>query len=53
MEVEDEGHVGGQRSLAAGAVRGWKTRQDRCTDLGGDAFEDNGLHSMLHRHELV
>ena len=25
-EVEDEGHVGGQRSLAVGAVRRWKTK---------------------------
>ena len=53
MEVEDDRHVGGQRSLAAGAVQGWKTRQDRCTNLVGDAFEDNVLHSMFHRHELV
>ena len=53
MEVEDEGHAGGQRSLATGVVRRWKTRKDRCTDLGGDAFEDNGIHLMLHQHELV
>ena len=53
MEVEDVGHVGGQRSQATGVVRRWKTRQDRCTDLGGDAFEDNGINPMLHRHELV
>ena len=52
MEVEDEGHVGGQRSLAAGAVQRWKTRKERCTDLRGDAFEDNGIHPMLHRHGL-
>ena len=34
MEVEDEEHASGQRSLAAGVVRRWKTRQDRCADLG-------------------
>ena len=27
--------------------------QDRCTDLGGDVFEDNNIHPMLHRHELL
>ena len=47
------GHVDGQRSLAAGVVQRWKTRQDRCNDLEGDAFEDNNIHSMLHRHEPV
>ena len=39
VEVEHEGRVGGQGSMAVGAVRRWKTRQDRCTDLGGDAHE--------------
>ena len=53
MEVEDEGHVGGQRSLAVGAIRRWKTRQDRFTDLVDDAFEDNRIHSQLHRYDLV
>ena len=53
MEVKDEGHVGGQRSLTSGPIRRWKTGQDRCTDLGDDAFEDNDVHSILHRHELV
>ena len=53
VEVEHEGHVGGQGSLIVSAVRRWKTRQDKCTDLGGDAFEDDGIHSMLHQHEPV
>ena len=53
MEVEDEGHVGGQRSLAFGVVRRWKTRQERCTNMGGDAFEDNNMHSMLNGDEHV
>ena len=56
MEVEDEGHVSGQRSLAAGAIRRLKNKQDRCTDLGCDAFEDNGLHNNFNEenkaHEL-
>ena len=53
MEVKDEGYVGGQRSLAACAVQRWKIRQDRCTELRGDAFEDNNMHLMLHQHEPV
>ena len=53
MEVEDDGHVGGLRSLATDVVWRWKTRQDRCTDLGGDAFEDNVLHPMLYQHEVI
>ena len=52
-DAEDEGHAGGQGSLAAAAVRRWKTRQHRCTDLGGDALEDDNIHLMLHRHEHV
>ena len=52
-DAEDEGHAGGQGSLATDAVRRWKTRQDRCTDLGCDALEHDDIHLMLHRHEPV
>ena len=50
VEVEDEGHVGGKRSLVVGAIRSWKYGQDRCTNVEGGAYEDNGIHTMLHRH---
>ena len=44
VEVEDEGHARGQRSLATGIVQGQETGQDRCHDVGGDAYEDEGIH---------
>ena len=53
VEVEDEGHARGQRSLAAGTVRGQETGEGRCHDMGGDAHEDDDIHHMLHRHEHV
>ena len=46
VEVEDEGHARGQRSLDVGSVRGQETGQDRCHDMGGNAHEDNGIHSV-------
>ena len=53
VEVKDEGYVRGQRSLAADSVREQETGQDRCHDMGGNAHEDNGIHSVFHRHESV
>ena len=53
VEVEDEGHARGQRSLTAGSVRGQETGQDRCHDTGGNEHEGNHIHSVLHRHEPI
>ena len=53
VEVEDEGHDSGQRSLVVGSVRGHETEQNRCHDMGGDAHEDNAIHTVLHRHESI
>ena len=51
VEVEDEEHVCGQGSQVAGVVWRWKVIQDRCTNFGGDAHEEEDIHMMLHRHE--
>ena len=40
MEVKDEGHACGERSLAAGLVRGQETGQDQCHDMGDNAHEE-------------